>query len=138
MDKKMIIVSIVVIIVSVVSFFGGVQYAKHKATATFGQLRNGASGMLQRGARGGTGGMMNSQFTMGEIIAKDDTSITLKLRDGGSKIIFYSNTTTVAKNVVGTSTDLSIGKQATVNGIANQDGSVTATSIELRDTTMVK
>ena len=71
-------------------------------------------------------------FSAGEIISKDDKSITLKLRDGGSKIIFFSSATAVSKSVLGSAEDLKIGEEVTISGEANPEGSVTAKSIQIR------
>lgn len=87
--------------------------------------RQGATG----NSRGASGGMAT-----GEIIAKDEKSITIKLGDGGSKIVFYSTSTRVKKTIDGAATDLEIGKQVVISGSANQDGSITAQTIQMRPT----
>jgi len=92
--------------------------------------------------RNRAGGQQGNGFVNGEIIAKDDPakdgagkSITVKSNDGSSKIVFFSSTTKIMKSVDGSPGDLAIGKQVSVNGAANQDGSVTAQTIQLRQAT---
>ena len=84
------------------------------------------------GRQGGTRGERNSGgFVVGEIILKDDKSVTVKLNDGGSKIIFTSDSTSVTKSAQGALSDLQIGTQILANGMPNQDGSITAQTIQL-------
>ena len=71
-------------------------------------------------------------FLAGEVIAKDATSITVKMRDGSSKIVFYSETTEFSKFVSGVSTDLGVGKMVMIGGKTNSDGSITAQTIQIR------
>jgi len=115
------------------AFYGGIQYQKNQSPASkFGQTGSqrfagmGANASSSR-LTGQVGGM-----TTGDIIAKDAASITVKLRDGSSKIIFYSDTSSIEKSVSGTSGDLAVGKTVIVNGKTNSDGSITAQSIQLR------
>jgi len=143
MKKLLPIIIVLAVVVGGVAFYGGMKYAQSKSSRQFGQGNfpdfNNLSAeerqqrMQQMGAGNGfRNGTSTANFASGEIISKDDKSITVKLRDGGSKIIFYSDTTEVSKFIEGTSGDLEIGKTVTVNGTANQDGSITAQSIQLR------
>ena len=81
---------------------------------------------------GRTGQIRASGFTAGQIISSDDTSLTIKLQDGGSKLVFLAASTTIQKTTDGTRQDLKDGANAVVTGDANADGSVTARSIQLR------
>ena len=146
--KKIIIWIILVIVVSAGSFYGGMKYGQSKNSARnfsaqalqnlspaerqqmFQQFRS--NGNLQGGRRNGTGNQNGGAFLNGEIISKDDKSVTIKLSDGGSKIVFFSATTSIGKIAEGTTADLEVGKEITINGSANSDGSVTAQSIQIR------
>ena len=81
-------------------------------------------------SRGGVvsgGGMI-----AGDIIKKDNESITLKLRDGGSKIVWFATSTEISKMAAGSSADLVVGQTVSASGKANSDGSVVAKTIQLR------
>lgn len=119
------------------SFYGGMTYQKTKTPATVrtgnqGQFGNwGNRGAFTAGGTGRNGGGMVG-FVGGEILSKDANSLTIKLNDGGSKIVFYSTSTLISKMSTGTTDELAMGKDITVNGTANQDGSVSATMIQIR------
>jgi hypothetical protein len=111
-----------------------------------------ASGNFQRGAANISGALRNGRtggggngFATGEILSKDDKSVTIQLRSpqnatgtagtqAGSKIIFFSASTEITKSASGTPADLQVGQTITVSGTANADGSVSAQSIQLRPT----
>jgi hypothetical protein len=76
-------------------------------------------------------GNRSGGFAVGEVIAKDKNSVTIKLNNGGSKIVFYSDATEVGKFTKGTMDDLQVGESVTVSGDANQDGSITAKLIQI-------
>jgi len=148
--KKTLLILIVLILLVAVgggAFYGGMKYAQSKASKAFsqGNLQNlspeeRAQRFQQMGlgnglGNGRSGNRTGANFTAGEIIAKDDKSITVKMQDGGSKIVFYSETTEVGKFATGTANDLEIGKTVSVSGTSNQDGSITAQSIQMRPAT---
>jgi hypothetical protein len=147
--KKNIIFLIIAIIVGGGSFYGGMKYDQKNnsgkiSTAglqnmtaeqrqqSFQQFRGSGNnqGVRRNGTVGQSGG--GGAFLNGEIISKDDKSVTIKLRDGGSKIVFLSDSTSIGKTTDGTAADLEAGKQVTINGKDNSDGSVTAQSIQVR------
>jgi hypothetical protein len=135
MKKIVSIVIGVAIVVGGGGFYGGMKYAQAKR-GNFGNLT--AEQRQQFAANGGAAfragqrGGANGGLVSGQILSKDDTSITIKLRDGGSKIVLYSDKTEVGKFVNDTSADLEVGKNVSANGTSNQDGSLTAQSIQIR------
>jgi hypothetical protein len=126
MNKK-IVWSIVGIIVLVIVFYVGVSFGKGQSSTSTSAAATAYSGARTRGAGGFGGGA-----TIGQIISKDATSITVAIASGGSKIIFLDNTTPITKQVSGTMTDLTIGTNVMVTGTANTDGSISAQSIQIR------
>jgi len=137
---KKILLLVIAVVIAGVAFYGGMKYGQSKSIGGLGQ-RNFTNlsdeerqqRMQQMGAANiGAGRGAGSNFSSGEIISKDDTSITIKLRDGGSKIIFYSETTEVGKFVNGSPNDLKVGNTVSVNGKSNDDGSITAQSVQIR------
>lgn len=150
MNKLIAIVIAIAVVVGGGAFFGGMKYAESKSPrsrvsqADFQNLQNLSPEERQQrlqelgvnagaGFRGGrTGRQTGGGFTSGEIISKDDKSVTVKLRDGGSKIVFLSNSTEITKSASGNIDDLEVGKNVSVNGSANSDGSITAQSVQLR------
>lgn len=130
MNKKIIIaVVITLIIAGGGGFYGGMLYGKSSGMNLRAGL--GPQGGFAMGQRGG-GTQQNGGFSGGEIIKKDDSSITVKLSSGSSQIILFSGTTKIMKSVDGSAGDLIIGGQVTITGSKNQDGSVTAQSIQIR------
>jgi len=134
MKNKSLIVGVVVALV--IGFLGGIGYGKSTVPAgsssrNFGQ--NGApTGAVGAGARGGARAGNMGGFNGGEVLSKDDKSITLKMRDGGSRLVFYSPSTLVTKSATGAISDIATGAQVSIIGKSNPDGSMTAESIQIR------
>jgi hypothetical protein len=135
-NKSIVITAAVAIIFAAGGFYGGISYQKSKipAVGSFrGANRTPGDGQGRPQGQGfNRGGGSNGDFVVGEITVKDDTSITVKTRDGGSKIVYFSDTTSIGKATEGTSGDLSVGQQVTIGGKANQDGSYAAQNIQIR------
>ena len=132
-NKKVVYIVIGIIVVFAIGFWGGDMYGKGQAAATRANKFAGAGGASGQygGARGGRGGAAGG-FVTGTILSKDATSITVQLATGGSKIVFLSDSSTIGKSVTGTADDLTAGEQVMVSGAPNSDGSVTATSVQIR------
>jgi len=130
----------IIIIVGGVAFYGGMKYDASKKQAGFpgASLGNGQRAGFNPNSKTANGSRMGNRqgsmgdFFSGEILSKDDKSITLKLPDGGSKIVLFSTSTEITKSTSGALEDFEIGKNITITGTTNTDGSVTAKSIQLR------
>ncbi len=127
--KQIISISVIVLLVGGLSFYSGQSYGKSQVSSR-GTGQFGTMGANNR--PGGTRMMTGGGFVTGEVLSKDTNSVTVKMRDGSSKIVFYSASTEVQKSVTGSADDLVVGKNVTVTGKANSDGSITAQSIQLR------
>ncbi len=140
--KKVLPTVILLIIVGAGAFYGGMKYAESEnpAKGNFPNFNNLSAeerqARLQQFGAVGPGGQRGAQtnggFSSGEILSQDDKSITIKLRDGGSKIIFFSTSTKIIKSTAGTVADLKTGETIMVNGEANDDGSIIAQTIQLQ------
>jgi len=123
------------------AFWGGMKYDQSKAPAWGpGMMQNLTAEQRQQMFQGRTGGRQGfrtgtdaqGDVVSGEILSKDAESFTVKLRDGGSRIILYSDATRIMKFAEGTTQDLEAGKNVTITGTTNPDGSITAQSIQVR------
>ena len=118
---------IVMVLVGAVMFFVGMKYGESQITNPTNQTTTRIGGMGGRGLRGGGG------FVSGSILSIDTTGMTIKLTDGGSRIVFFGSSTPIMKSVSGTGADLVVGKNVMISGQANTDGSINAQSVQIRD-----
>lgn len=149
MNKQTISVAVATLAVGAAAgFYGGIQYQAKRSPSlssfqdmtpeqrqqTFGQFRggNGQATLGGQAARRAGGASAGNGFATGDVLSKDDKSITIKMRDGSSKIVFLSGATAVGKTTTGTKDDLTVGVQVMVNGTSNSDGTLTAQSIQIR------
>ena len=135
MQRIIVAVVATAVIVGGGAFYGGMRYERQRLTEDMyvGRALNRewrqsgdrfqSDAML--GMRGGAGRIV------GEGLSRDAQSMTVSIRDGGSKIVLLGQTTEIVKSVAGTADDLTVGRPVTVVGTSNADGSVTATTIQL-------
>lgn len=147
MNKFFLITPAVAVVVGGVAFLGGIKYEQLKRPTSLVMTnedmgRGGVNGQFMmssgrtldgKGATGKPGRVMmiNGGPVMGEIIAQDDTTMTVKSPDGSAKIVLLSETTSINKASQAAKTDLKVGEKVQVFGTANADGSVTAQTIQL-------
>lgn len=149
MDKNHKIAMVVlVIVVGAGAFYGGMKYDQSQRASQFASRGAGSGQGVGVGTAGRAGGSRGAgmqgvgvqnggagDFSGGEVTAKDDTSVTIKTRNGGSQIVFFAPSTTVGKSVTGSTSDLVVGQQVMANGKNNPDGSLAATNIQIRPET---
>ncbi|MHB8870545.1 MAG: hypothetical protein ACYC6T_18405 [Thermoleophilia bacterium] len=159
--KWPVIVVVVAVVVGVAAFFGGMTYGQGRppsVEAAVEAMRNASpeelaqafqsgggevpglgggvpgagGGFAGAGRQGGAMGGPGGGFVNGDIIASDAESITVKLGDGSSKIVFFSGSTSISRQAEGSASDLSEGTSVLVTGATNSDGSITAQTIQIR------
>lgn len=128
-----------VIVIALISFgfgFLASNLAKPKSSANgFSQAAFGQGG--QRGAMMGanrTGRAGGAGFINGTLLKKDATSMTVKLRDGSSKLVLIASSTKALKMADTTLDEFTVGSEVMINGTPNSDGSVTAQTVQVRPT----
>ncbi len=128
MNKNILGIVLIVVVV------GGASYMYGKSSVSI-QKRDDTSSFSQNGGRRGAGMVRaGDSFINGEILSLDGTSVTIKLRDSGSKLVFISaSSTRITKTTEGSFADLATGRRIMIGGSTNSDGSMTATTIQLRE-----
>ncbi|HET8575221.1 MAG TPA: hypothetical protein VFM02_03580 [Candidatus Paceibacterota bacterium] len=133
--KYKIWVVVLAVVVGGGLFYGGTVYGKSggavaSSRSRFQQFSRGqfasSSAMGNFGGRGG-GGMV-----AGQVLSSDSQGVTVKLPTGGTKLVFVSTSTKVSKTVDAAPSDLATGTNIVVQGTSNSDGSVTASTVEIR------
>ena len=126
-------VHIIWVIIAVVALVGGIVIGKGMAPATSAHGTFTSTGSSTRsgfgGARSGAGG----GFTTGQVTAIDSSSITLQLPNGNSENVFYSSSTQVIVPQTASIASVTPGTTIMVGGTQNSDGSLTATTIQVRN-----
>lgn len=125
MKNQNIFFTLIFVIISlIVGFFGGVYYQRSQRATGFNRLNfqsNNPTGRFMQGTR-----PIN-----GTIIKKDNESITIKLRDGSTRIVFLNEKTQISKSTSASKEDLTENKSVFIVGQQNPDGSISAENIQI-------
>lgn len=125
---------IAVIALSGIAFYAGMQYEAHGITASAAPNFSQQSGRFGGGAGTPGGAPRTAQrfggATIGSVLSKDQNSMTIKLQNGGSQIVFYTASTSVVKSSPSSIDDVRVNDSVLITGKPNSDGSVSASSIQ--------
>lgn len=142
------VVVVAVLAVGGGAFYGGMKFRENQLIKDPQQLfqqmagqRNGQTGTARTGADGQPGGFVFGQGrqgstgqgangTMGTIASIEGGIVTVTTSDGASVKVQTSDTTLVQKSMSVTVAELTVGENIIVSGTKNDDGSVTARSIQ--------
>ena len=128
-NSAVIIAAAALIIGAAGGFFGGVKYQQSQRP-TFGQFGNSGANGARVGRLAG-GGQNGFRPVAGQVLSVGGGTMTVKMTDGSSKIVLFSDSTTITKTSPGTKADLTAGTTVAAFGTANADGSVTAGTIQI-------
>lgn len=127
MKNNFLLIAVITTVVGVGGFFAGMKYQQsRRPSVTDFQSMRGSMRQDPSGTRPSGIGAIR-----GEIIDKDEESITVKLPDGSSKIVLISGNTQINKATEAMVDDLLMGEQVMVLGQENSDGSVSASQVQL-------
>lgn len=124
--KEKIIFIISIIIFSGASFYVGMNYEKKEEGVSQLNRPNNLNTNISRQRQ--DGGMIN-----GEVKEIKDNILTIGVGDEGSKLVLFSDSTQVQKTTSGDIEDIKLGIRVVVTGSENQDGSITARSIQITE-----
>ncbi|MGB9707574.1 MAG: hypothetical protein ACPL1D_02375 [Microgenomates group bacterium] len=117
---------LLIIIISLgIGFYAGILYQKNQQQTRLSQFGNFRQGQIQSRFNPGM------RSVNGEIIKKDNDSLTIKLRDGSTKIVFITEKTNISMPQKAKIDDLKEKETIFVIGQQNPDGSISAENIQI-------
>jgi hypothetical protein len=125
-----IIAALVLIIVAGGSFYAGTLYGKNQAQAALRAARQrgmpfaqGTPGARQFQGRGMVFGTIEEVGSDGSLVVKDNNGNRVKVR--------VTDTTLIEKTISAAPADLQSGEAVMISGTSEQDGSITARSVQV-------
>src|SRR5690349_4330068 len=128
MKTQTIIIGVIaLLVVGGGSFYAGTKYQAMQR----GNFAAGFGGQNGQAFRQRFGNGQNASAVRGQIISNDNGTITVKMRDGSTKLVVLSSSATIMKATSGSKDDLKSGEEVMIFGTSNSDGSVTAQTISI-------
>jgi len=132
MKKTLPIFIVIALIIAAGAFYLGMKYQQSKGPNFNFNRGNVLNKRFATSSNNFFGNQGRERIIRGQIIAKDEKSLTIKLPNGSSQIVIYSNDTKVEKSVAGQISDLQIGQSVDVS-VKNIDNNIlSANSILIR------
>lgn len=134
------------VVVAAGSFYGGMVYGQQQAAATLftagfppdgqaipivgqdGEVRAAPGQGLGARFQGAAG---QAGMTFGQIDGIDGNTLTVTDRDGNAVMVEVADTTLIEKNASVSVSDLVVGDTVIISGNPNDDGSITARSVQV-------
>lgn len=144
-QKIIVACAVTAVIAGGVGYVGGVKMSSLKRpnmlSGRSGQTMNfrGNNGDGQKNTKvnGNVPSMMGrGGATSGEVTAKDDKSITIKMNDGSSRMVILSDKTTYRMSSDASLDKVVVGTKVAAFGEASADGSVVASNVEINPAMM--
>ena len=143
-NSNVVIIGIIAIVFAALGFFSGMKYqqtkipsfSRNNVQGMMGQNEKLSNGTGTKNIRTGMGATNENGLRMGTIAGMDETSITLKMQDGSSKIIILAESTTYKKTAEAVKDNVQVGDTVVITGTTNTDGSITAQQIQINPAMM--
>jgi hypothetical protein len=139
--KVSLVLNIILISVALIIGFGiGILVQRSHSPFSQTRAKNGQFQMGDRDSNSKTignnqgslnGGPSGQNNASGEVTKIDDSSITIKTPNGGSKLIMISDSTTYKQLADSDKSKLQVGSQVIIDGESNSDGSITGKTISI-------
>lgn len=138
MSKHTWVIIAIAIVFAGGGFWAGMTYAQSKLSPR-GQFAGAAGSAFGRTGANGARSFGGGGATAGTIISSGNGTLTIHLPNAtttgattGTKIVLYDSSTQVEEMQSVSTSNLSAGKNVIITGTPNSDGSITASSIQIR------
>lgn len=132
-ENQMLVNAFLALFLVAGSFWAGMQYQKRGQAGPQGQFgpRGMLTGTVPQGQNATRDNRTGFRPISGDIMAREDKTLTVKMADGSSKIVLLTDQTKVNRENEVTWEELKAGEKVMVMGQEGSEGAVTAERITL-------